>query len=165
MSDNQHLNRAFTVRHHLPGDRPALLALLEAAMRETYPDLRLLTRSELRERVEAEFAHYYAIPEKEIWIGEVDGEVAGCLWCMESYHPVTGLPDFFVVNVAVFPAYRGHGLARKLFEEAIQSARARGLPCVRLFVNPANEAAYRLYQSLGFTAQTHEMRLDLRQDG
>lgn len=161
MSDSRQKSRVFTIRHHRPGDRPALQALLEAAMKETYPDLQHLTRSDLRERVEAEFAHYFAIPEKEIWIGEVDGEVAGCLWCMESYHPVTGIPDFFVVNVAVFPEYRGYGLARKLFDEAVQSARSRGLPCVRLFVNPANQAAYRLYLDLGFMPQTHEMRLDL----
>ena len=148
----------FTIRRHLPGDRPALITLLEAAMLETYPDLQNLTRSELRERVEAEFAHYFALPEKEIWIGEVDGDVAGCLWCMESYHPVTGMPDLFVVNVAVFPGFRGHGLASKLFDEAITAARARGIPCVRLFVNPINAAAYRLYENMGFTAQPHEKR-------
>lgn len=163
MSDSP--ERVFTIRHHKPGDRPALLKLLEAAMLETYPDLKHFTRSEMRERVEAEFAHYFALPEKEIWVAEVDGEVGGCLWCMESFHPVTGMSDFFVVNVAIFPDYRGFGLARKLFEEAITSARARGLPCVRLFVNPANDAAYRLYVRMGFLPQTHEMRLDLTGDG
>jgi ribosomal protein S18 acetylase RimI-like enzyme len=153
---------AVSFRAHRQGDRPHLLDSLEMAMLETYPDLRALPRSELRERVETEFAHYYAMPGKEIWIAEVDGQPAASLWAMESFHPVTARPDFFVVNVAVVPRWRGRGLARRLMGLAIEAARARRISQVRLFVNPANQAAYHLYERLGFSPQTHEMRLELR---
>ncbi|MBM3267750.1 MAG: GNAT family N-acetyltransferase [Candidatus Sericytochromatia bacterium] len=150
------------VRRHHESDRPHLLRFLEMAMLETYPDLRALPRSELRERVEAEFAHYFALPDKEIWVAEAQGgQVAGCLWAMASYHPVTGRRDLFIVNVAVAPEFRGLGLARRLFGLAVDAASAAHIPYVRLFVNPANQAAYRLYEELGFAAQTHEMRLEV----
>ncbi len=150
----------FAFRRHQKSDRPQLIAFLEMAMLETYPDLLALTRSELRERVEAEFAHYFAMAEKEIWVAEAAGVVVGCLWAMESFHPVTGQADLFVVNVAVAPAFRGRGLARQLFKLAIDTARAKRLRHVRLFVNPSNQDAFRLYEKLGFSTQTHEMRLD-----
>jgi ribosomal protein S18 acetylase RimI-like enzyme len=149
------------VRLHGPQDKPQLLELLEMAMVETYPDLKLLTRSEMRERVESEFAHYYGLAEKEIWVAAAGTRVAGCLWVMESFHPITGRPDFFVVNVAVRPEFRGKGVGRRLFDATVNEARKRGLPFIRLFVNPANEAAFNLYQRIGFVTQTHEMRLDL----
>lgn len=149
------------IRADRPDDRLVLQDLLEMAMRETYPDLDLLTRSQFRERLEAEFEHYMGIESRAIWVAEIDGKVAGCLWAMESFHPVTGRPDLFVVNVAIFPDYQGRGLARKLFAEAVALAEERRIPVVRLFVNPRNEAAYKLYLQLGFEPQTHEMRLTL----
>lgn len=152
---------AIAIRGHSCGDRPHLARFLEMAMVETYPDLRDLTRSELRERVEAEVAHYYSMADKLIWVAETGEEVVGCLWAMESFHPVTGLPDLFVVNVAVAPAHRGQGVARRLFACAVEAARSKGIRHVRLFVNPINQDAYRLYTGLGFEPQTHEMRLDV----
>ena len=155
------MTETIEVRLHAQTDKNQLLALLEMAMVETYPDLKLLTRSEMRERVESEFAHYYGLAEKEIWVAAAEGTVAACLWVIESFHPVTGRPDFFVVNVAVRPEFRGKGVGRRLFDAAKGEARKRGLPFIRLFVNPANEAAFNLYQRIGFVTQTHEMRLDL----
>lgn len=152
---------AAVIRADRPDDRESLLDLLEMAMRETYPDLDLLTRSQFRERLEAEFAHYMGVESRAIWVAEVEGKVAGCLWAMESFHPVTGMPDLFVVNVAIFPDFQGRGLARKLFAEAVDLAKKKRIPVVRLFVNPRNEAAYKLYLQLGFEPQTHEMRLSL----
>ena len=147
------------IRRHQPGDRPRLVELLELSMLETYPDLKPFTRSVLRTRVEAEFAQYYALEEKEIWVAMVAGQVAGCLWVMESFHPVTEIPDLFVVNIAVYPQFQGRGLARRLFAEATSHAHKLGISRLRLFVNPVNQSAYSLYLKLGFEPQTHEMRL------
>ncbi|MBU6428703.1 MAG: GNAT family N-acetyltransferase, partial [Cyanobacteria bacterium REEB65] len=64
----------------------------------------------------------------------------------------------------VFPQFQGRGLARRLFEEAEAHARSRKIRRLRLFVNPHNQAAYSLYEGLGFEPQTHEMRLVLGND-
>ncbi|MBI6546799.1 MAG: GNAT family N-acetyltransferase [Cyanobacteria bacterium NC_groundwater_1444_Ag_S-0.65um_54_12] len=149
------------IRQHQSTDRPALLALLELGMKETYPDLCSLPPASLQRRVADEFAHYYGIHSKIIWIADSNSQVAGCLWTMKSFHPVTDLADLFIVNVGVFPAFRKRGLARQLFGTAISYASEHGLARIRLFVNPANISAYRLYEQLGFSPQTHEMCLSL----
>lgn len=154
-------SKEVAIRRSRPADRPRLVELLEMSMLETYPDLQGFARSYLRERVEVQFSQYDAIDEKVVWVAEIDGEVAGCLWVMESFHPVTEIPDLFVVNVAIYPAHQGRGVARRLFAKAERHARERGISRLRLFVNPQNESAYGLYLHLGFEPQTHEMRLVL----
>ena len=56
-------------------------------------------------------------------------------------------------NLAVHPTYRRQGVGRSLLETVINEAKERGLSRVTLEVRKSNEAAQRLYQSLGFVAQ------------
>jgi ribosomal-protein-alanine N-acetyltransferase len=56
-------------------------------------------------------------------------------------------------NLAVHPDYRRQGIGRALLREVIDEARRQGLSRVTLEVRKSNEAAQRLYQSLGFVAQ------------
>lgn len=58
--------------------------------------------------------------------------------------------DYVISNVAVHPAYRRQGNARRLMEAAIQAARQRGAPWVVLEVRQDNYAAKALYEQLGF---------------
>lgn len=69
-----------------------------------------------------------------------DGQIAGYIGC----HLVAG--EGFVTNIAVFPAYRRRGVARRL----LQSAMALPLTCLFLEVRASNVAAIALYRSLGF---------------
>jgi len=55
-----------------------------------------------------------------------------------------------VVGVFLLPAYRGHGLARRLMDGVIAAAREAGLESLRLGVTVGNEPAERLYVALGF---------------
>jgi ribosomal protein S18 acetylase RimI-like enzyme len=55
-----------------------------------------------------------------------------------------------IVNVAVLPEYRGHGIARQLMEACIARAREDGSSWVALEVRVDNTPARHLYQSLGF---------------
>jgi len=59
---------------------------------------------------------------------------------------------WYISNVAVAPAYRGHGIARALVEAALQEAQQRGGSWATLQVEAENEAARRLYEGLGFEA-------------
>jgi ribosomal protein S18 acetylase RimI-like enzyme len=152
---------AETIRPVQAGDKAAVRALFQSALEATYPDLLQMPRALQEARVQDEFEHYWAMEDKWVWVSDFEGSVVGCLWCLESWHPVTGAKDLFVVIVAVAPEFRGRGIAQRLFEAGMNHALALGLPYMRLAVNPINHAAYRLYERLGFTTQTHEMRMTL----
>jgi ribosomal-protein-alanine N-acetyltransferase len=55
-------------------------------------------------------------------------------------------------NLAVHPAYRRQGIGRALLEAVIEEAKRCRFVGVTLEVRTSNEAAQRLYQSLGFVA-------------
>jgi GNAT superfamily N-acetyltransferase len=53
--------------------------------------------------------------------------------------------------LAVAPAARGKGVARRLMEECIQRARAAGSPALTLHTADIMAVAMRLYERIGFT--------------
>ncbi|MFP3868344.1 MAG: ribosomal protein S18-alanine N-acetyltransferase [Desulfobacteraceae bacterium] len=58
--------------------------------------------------------------------------------------------EMHILNLAVQPAYRRQGIARRLLLEALRRARALGAKQAWLEVRPSNQAAQSLYHSLGF---------------
>ncbi len=63
------------------------------------------------------------------------------------------LPDEIDIhNLAVKPVYRREGVGRALLSAVIDEAKQRGSERVSLEVRKSNEAAQRLYYSLGFKA-------------
>ncbi|MBE7035192.1 MAG: ribosomal-protein-alanine N-acetyltransferase [Ruminococcaceae bacterium] len=65
------------------------------------------------------------------------------LWCVADEGQIT--------NVAVHPAYRRRGLAKRLIQYFIDYARDKNLSCLTLEVRESNEAAQALYKKMGFT--------------
>ena len=57
--------------------------------------------------------------------------------------------EYYLDSLAVFPPYRGKGIARQLIEAASLRAAAAGKP-LGLLVSKTNPNARRLYDSLGF---------------
>ncbi len=97
------------------------------------------------------------------WLAVVDGEiVAGVgVWLRERlYHPrnLAGR-EGYITNVYTEPAFRGEGCARRLMHSLLGWCKTAGLPWVRL-----NTTRYgrHLYETLGFTTDPDEMRLNLR---
>lgn len=106
-------------------------------------------------------------------IAEVDGERAGMITAydgagyrrmrettMPLFKELLGVefPDmedeaeageYYLDSLAVMPEHRGNGIGRQLLRYAIARGTERGLK-VTLAVDPVNERAQRLYQSLGF---------------
>ena len=69
-------------------------------------------------------------------------------YVMLLFHTGTSLARLY--SLAVLPAHRGKGLARVLIEEAEQTAREHGCIALRLETRRDNQAAIKLYQSLGY---------------
>ena len=61
--------------------------------------------------------------------------------------------EYYLDSLAVWPAFRGKGIGRKLLEQAIARGQELGLT-VTLAVDPVNIRAQRLYESLGFRRTT-----------
>jgi ribosomal protein S18 acetylase RimI-like enzyme len=64
--------------------------------------------------------------------------------------------DLYFGRLAVLPAARGSGLARRLIEAVEADARARGLPGVRLGVRIALPANQKLFNSMGYAEISRE---------
>ncbi len=63
-------------------------------------------------------------------------------------HHVSG--ECYITNVAVFPQYRGQGLAKALVGQLVDWALEHKCSFITLEVRPSNIAAISLYEKLGF---------------
>lgn len=82
-----------------------------------------------------------------------DGRVAGFHWTKvhaDGAGLTDGEPVGEVYVVGVDPDWQGTGLGRVLTLRGLRHLRDSGLPWVHLYVDGSNEAAVRLYESLGF---------------
>ncbi|MFF3446448.1 GNAT family N-acetyltransferase [Streptomyces sp. NPDC002667] len=66
----------------------------------------------------------------------------------------------WIVSLAVNPAEQGMGVGRQLMRETLKSLRAAGTGTVLLWVEPANDHAIALYESLGFVRDPAGTRPD-----
>jgi ribosomal-protein-alanine N-acetyltransferase len=60
------------------------------------------------------------------------------------------IDEIHVLNVAVHPEHRRHGIATRLVAEVLEEARTSGVTVVTLEVRRGNVAARRLYERLAF---------------
>jgi GNAT superfamily N-acetyltransferase len=98
----------------------------------------------------------------ELIVVDRDGAVVGCLQL--TYIPGLsrgGMTRALIEAVRVAESERGHGLGRRLFEWAIARARERGCGLVQLTTDKQRADAHRFYESLGFVASHHGMKLPL----
>jgi len=70
---------------------------------------------------------------------------------------VSGLPQAFVVYVAVEPHARRRGIGRRLMEACEAEARRRKLPYVSFMVTEENAAARELYAQLGYQTERRQL--------
>jgi [ribosomal protein S18]-alanine N-acetyltransferase len=75
----------------------------------------------------------------------IDGKVAGYggTWVL--------IDEAHVTNVVIRSDLRGMGLGRQLMVELLYEAKKRGALCATLEVRSSNQAAIKLYDSLGFS--------------
>lgn len=104
-----------------------------------------------RERMENYWRGVLLIPERRLFIGRLDGVIAGSAQLVlptvnnEATSAVSTLTTFFVA-----PWARGYGLALRLVQAVEEAAREAGFKVLSLDVRETQARAIQIYQQLGY---------------
>ena len=89
-------------------------------------------------------------PDREAaWIADQSGAILGGVLLVEKEPGIAQLRLLYVE-----PEARGHGIGRRLVEDCIAFARAKGYRRLELWTNDILIAARRIYETAGFTLET-----------
>ena len=83
-----------------------------------------------------------------------NGQPVGFIWLIESTSGFTAAAFGWIMCIYVEAGFRGEGIGRRLMELGERWARERGLIDIILNVFNQNEAAIRLYESIGYEVET-----------
>ncbi|MEE6168650.1 MULTISPECIES: GNAT family N-acetyltransferase [unclassified Mycolicibacterium] len=111
-------------------------------------------------RIVADFAAEHNPATEAGWIAEVDGERAGCIFCVKGDEP--GIAKLRILLVA--PRARGLGLGARLVDECLRFARDAGYRQVTLWTNDVLTSARKIYQGFGFRLVDEEPHHSFGQD-
>jgi DNA-binding MarR family transcriptional regulator/GNAT superfamily N-acetyltransferase len=96
-------------------------------------------------RVVAEYVERRDAATENAWIAEVDGEPAGCVFCVKETDDTARLRLLLVE-----PSARGRGIGGRLVTECLGFARRAGYSKVTLWTNDVLLSARRIYEAAGF---------------
>ena len=101
--------------------------------------------------LESYFHGVLLVPERELFIARLNGVIVGSAQLIRP-HRSNEAQAFAATLMAAFiaPYARGHGLARLMTRRIEDGARALGYQVLNLDVRETQEAAIRLYDSLGY---------------
>jgi GNAT superfamily N-acetyltransferase/DNA-binding MarR family transcriptional regulator len=99
-------------------------------------------------RIYAEYEAAPTSPAKSLWIAEQDGEIAGSVFVIPAADEAVHTAQLRMLYTE--PAFRGHGIGKRLVEEAVRFSRASGYRRIILWTQDSLSAARRIYQGAGF---------------
>ena len=102
-------------------------------------------------RIVADYACDHDPERERAWIAEVDGQPAGCIFCVRQDDATAQLRLLLVT-----PAARGLGIGRQLVDECVSFARASGYRELVLWTNDVLTAARHIYEKAGFQLVAEE---------
>lgn len=102
-------------------------------------------------RIVADYAGGHDPAREAAWIAEVDGQRAGCIFCVAADDETAKLRILLV-----HPAARGHGLGDLLVAACLEFARGAGYSRMQLWTNDVLAAARSIYLRHGFTLIAQE---------
>lgn len=97
-------------------------------------------------RVVADFLDHHDPKREAAWIAEVDGEPAGCVFCVAADGSTAKLRLLLVE-----PSARGMGIGARLVEECLRFARRKGYRRITLWTTDVQTGARRIYERAGFS--------------
>jgi len=126
---------------------------------KTAVDIRSLTMSDLNAIEQIERRSYTTPWSRSMFAGELAKPAALCLGAFErdelaGYMIISRYVDaWHVMNIAVAPEFRRHGIATALLERLFELTEDNSLRGYTLEVRVSNEGAIKLYTRLGFHAR------------
>lgn len=102
-------------------------------------------------QIVADFINNYKPERERCWIAEMNGEIVGSVFVVQSSETVAKLRLLLVE-----PKARGLGLGTRLVEECIRFARRRGYKKLMLWTNSVLLEARHIYKKTGFTLIAEE---------
>ena len=133
----------FVLRPHEPGDmgwithRHGALYAQEYGWDEHF--------EALVAQIVADFINHYHHERERCWIAEMDGQIVGSVFVVQSSETIAKLRLLLVE-----PKARGLGLGTRLVEECIRFARRRGYQKLMLWTNSVLVEARHIYEKTGF---------------
>ncbi|WP_328464338.1 bifunctional helix-turn-helix transcriptional regulator/GNAT family N-acetyltransferase [Streptomyces sp. NBC_00448] len=97
-------------------------------------------------RIVADYASDHDPQREAMWVAELDGDRAGCVFCMRDDAPDTARLRLLLVD----PAARGHGIGGRLVDTCIAFARQAAYTELVLWTNDVLAGARRIYERAGF---------------
>lgn len=97
-------------------------------------------------RIVADFAATRDPEREAVWIAELDGRRAGCVFCVRDRAPGTARLRLLLVD----PPARGHGIGRRLVDACTAFARSADYTDIVLWTNDVLAGARSIYQRAGF---------------
>lgn len=107
----------------------------------------------------AAFVRDFDAERENCWIAEHEGAVVGCVFLVKKSDTVAQLRLLYVESTA-----RGLGIGRRLVDECIRFARARGYRTLMLWTNDVLTSARRIYQAAGFRLVKEERHRSFGQE-
>ncbi len=132
-----------TIRPAVPADADVLMRLIDGLNEHVGAPVGKLTRDLLLRDALCETPHFTVI------VAEVDGIVGGyATWC-DTYETEHATAGFYMNDLYVDPAFRRHGLARRLVARVAAECRRQGHGFVWWTQEPNNAEAAGFYASIG----------------
>lgn len=105
-----------------------------------------------RDILERYWTGMMAMPFRMLFVARLDGVICGTAQLITPSRS-NEAQNFAVTMTTVFvaPWARGHGLARKLVEAMEEATRESGFDVINLDVRETQDAAIKLYETLGYT--------------
>jgi DNA-binding MarR family transcriptional regulator/GNAT superfamily N-acetyltransferase len=110
-------------------------------------------------RIVADYLDHLQPGRENAWIAEIDGQRAGCVFCVRRDEQTAQLRILLVESWA-----RGQGLGARLVDECVRFARDSGYGKLVLWTNDILVAARRIYQAAGFELVGEEVHHSFGKD-
>ena len=152
----------FDKARHLDALRACLIELQDY---ESELDPRIPPGAEVVDEFIPRLLRNCRLSDGKILMAEVDGEVAGfvaVLSKVRNEEPEEGDYEFgLVTDLVVLKSFRNKGIGRQLLEAAEVFAKSRGVRWLKIGMLAGNQAANKLYSSMGYSTIYVEREKDL----